>query len=111
MIQTFALTMNVARHPPLEHHPQIEQEEGHADEQQPQSRIGGRGARPHPLHLAITGLDSKPVPIKLKDLQRMRSHPVGHIGKPLRELEKIKYPEPGWLVKFLQTTFSARVNA
>ena len=79
MILTFALTMNVARHPTFEHHPQIKQEEGHADEQQPQSRVGGRGARSHPFHLAITGLDSEPAPIKLKDLQRMRAHPVGHI--------------------------------
>ena len=55
MIQPFALTMNVARHPTLEHHPQIEQEEGDAREQEAQGRGGGRGAGTHAAHWAISG--------------------------------------------------------
>jgi hypothetical protein len=57
MIVTFPLTMNITRQASFEHHPQVEDQEGHASMQQAQGWICGRSTGPDTIHLAITGLD------------------------------------------------------
>jgi hypothetical protein len=83
-VQSPTVSMEVTSIELFEAHPQVDQQEGDADVQQSQSRIGRRCSGAHPVHLAVAGFDAKASAVELKDLQWLSAHAECHIGEPLR---------------------------
>src|SRR5829696_475209 len=79
------------RHPPLAHqHPQVDDHQRQAHQQQTQGRVGGTGPRPHLMYLTIARLDSKTTTVHLKDLTRFHSpQTINRISKVFSSLTAV----------------------